>query len=173
MLDRVEMNVMDMPLQVALIADVVLPVSTLPNSFFALADHARGPRCSGWKRAGEPALDEIPASYEIPASCEIRIVLRQGPDRMQMIRKNANRNCFERKALPCDAVGSAKQIDVTHQQIATPISQRSSEKIGATFDRRAPKRCHEPNRITWARRPLRPGDDSAVAAAFAHATSAT
>jgi hypothetical protein len=36
MLHRIEMNVVDMPLKIRVIADRVLPVAALPNAFFAL-----------------------------------------------------------------------------------------------------------------------------------------
>ena len=41
-LDRIEVNVVDMALQIGVISNCVLPVASLPDAFLPLADLARG-----------------------------------------------------------------------------------------------------------------------------------
>ncbi len=42
MLDRIEMNVIDMALEIGVIANRVFPITALPNTFLSLTDFACG-----------------------------------------------------------------------------------------------------------------------------------
>jgi hypothetical protein len=92
MLHRIEVDVVDMPRQVGLVTDRVLPIAALPQSFLAFSDVSRRSRCRGWKSARNPGFDQIPARGKI------RVILRQRPDGVQVIRQDADRNCLERVA---------------------------------------------------------------------------
>ena len=77
-LHGIEMDVVDMPFEIGVISDGVLPVAALPDAFFALRHLALRSRL-GVKIAGEATLDKAPPGREV------RIVLRQRPQRMNMI----------------------------------------------------------------------------------------
>src|SRR5262249_42228881 len=63
-LHRIEVSVINMPLEIRVVTDCMLPVSALPNSFFALDNLARRSRpCV--ETARETALDQIPACREV------------------------------------------------------------------------------------------------------------
>ena len=77
-LHGVEMDVVNMLFEIRITSDGVLPIATLPNAFFALVDLAFRPGL-GIDTAGEATLDETPPGREV------RVVLRQRPERMNMI----------------------------------------------------------------------------------------
>src|SRR5215208_5195842 len=95
MLDRVEVHVGDVSLEILLISNCVFPKAALPKCIFAVA----------------MALDRRPGSNEpmremrldsLPAAREIRITGRQCPDGMQMVRQDHNGIDRERTLVPRD-----------------------------------------------------------------------
>ena len=56
-LDRIEMNVIEMAGEIPLVADCVLPIAALPDTAFAAAGHSRRSRFDGRQRLGERDLD--------------------------------------------------------------------------------------------------------------------
>src|SRR6266404_2046556 len=87
-LDRIDMDVVNVTLKIALVADRVLPITPLPDTTLSL---------------GRPAR-------------RISIGFRQRPDRVEMIRQYNNRVGREGMALPCLTKRNAQFIDVLRQQ---------------------------------------------------------
>ncbi len=79
MLHRIEVNVIDMHLQIALVPDRVLPIASLPDAAFTLVDSAGRSLFVFRKVSGKACLDLL------PSSCEVAVFRRQGPDAVQMI----------------------------------------------------------------------------------------
>jgi hypothetical protein len=80
MFDRVDVNVIDVARKIDFIANRMLPIASLPDTAFAFAGTTAGDRLVDVKLAGERRFDKPPARREI------RIALRQRPDRVEMIR---------------------------------------------------------------------------------------
>jgi hypothetical protein len=99
-----------------------------PYSFFSLGDFARRTSHSTGEGSRKATLNEIPSQRKI------RIVLRQLPYRMKMVRKNTDRDRFKRIARLSHTIRVAKAIDVLGQQIAQPIGKRYGEKECTTPD---------------------------------------
>src|SRR6266576_4447138 len=79
MLDRIEMNVVDMRLEICFISDGMLPIAALPDAFFSLVDLALGSR--PWIKASRKVtLDQSP-TYR-----KVSITLRQRPNCVNMVR---------------------------------------------------------------------------------------
>ena len=81
MIERIDMDVIDVMSEVAFIADRMFPITALPHIVFTAkitnSRHSLADQC-----AGKPRLDRLPARGEI------RVIQRQGPHRMQMIRQD-------------------------------------------------------------------------------------
>jgi hypothetical protein len=74
MLDRIEMDVVHVPLQIPIVADGVLPITALPDSAFATCRLAC---CAGHlsrETARKSAFDQAPAQGKI------RVAIWQRPD---------------------------------------------------------------------------------------------
>src|SRR5262249_31715728 len=78
-LHRIEVDVIDMTLEVRIVADCVLPKPSLPDARFAPPYLASRPQLRRRQHAGESALDLTPTSREIG------IAGRQGPNGMEMV----------------------------------------------------------------------------------------
>src|SRR5712691_7960124 len=65
MLDRIVVNIVDVTLQIGLIADHVLPLAALPNAFIAFGGLARRSDIGGRQLARECALDLTPAYRKV------------------------------------------------------------------------------------------------------------
>jgi len=72
-LHRVEVDVIDVPVQVVFVADQVFPVTPLPDAAFAPGDAARGSTFRRRKRTGESSLDLGPAAGVV------RVTVGQSP----------------------------------------------------------------------------------------------
>src|SRR5579885_2802328 len=136
-LHRIEMNIVDVPRQICLVADSMLPVASLPNSLFTLCDFALRAHSIG-QSSRKTAFDEIPATGEIG------IAGWQRPNRVQVIGQDANRNRVERAPLLHLSVGAAQTIDFAQQKIARTIGKRQREEecaacyFGASVIRHTP-----------------------------------
>lgn len=131
MLDRIEMDVIDMPLQVFVVPYLMFPETSLPDSAFAFALFARAAAGIGMQGLGESRLDPLPAARIIGIS------RRQAPDCMNMIGKHADSQGFERHDPYNLAIGGAERIDVTGQQRRAPVSEIDRKEKGAARDKRA------------------------------------
>jgi hypothetical protein len=74
-LDRIEMDVIEMAGEIPLVADCVLPTAALPNIAFAATGHNRRSRFDGRQRLGKRDLDRAPAAGEVGVA--LRQALRQ------------------------------------------------------------------------------------------------
>jgi hypothetical protein len=59
------MNVIDVPLQIGAIPDLMFPIPSLPNPFLATSGLAGAAPRIGYKLPREPALDDAPTQSEI------------------------------------------------------------------------------------------------------------
>jgi hypothetical protein len=93
-LDRIEMDIVDMALQIGIIANGVLPIATLPDALLSLARLACGSR-QGDKASREAALDQAPAGGKISISfrqCPNRVNVRSGKTQIAMV--SNGRRCW-------------------------------------------------------------------------------
>ncbi len=92
--DRVEVDVVHVPLQIAIITNLVLDEPTLPDRAFPLPLTRGGHRRQGdtcrEDRSGESRLDKSPSRRVVVVS------RRQLPHAMQMVRQEHHGNRFER-----------------------------------------------------------------------------
>jgi hypothetical protein len=103
------MNVVNMPGKIVLIADRVLPVTSLPKRKFAIRMAAYyDPRNE--QSGAEISLDPPPTAGKV------RITRRQGHDRMKMIREDHCRVDRERVFSPRRAECRAKHADLIYQR---------------------------------------------------------
>jgi glutathione S-transferase len=93
MLHGIEMNIIDVSLKVGIVPDRVLPIPPLPQAALALPDLARRVRDIDGQSSRKAALDQAPAQRKIG------VIWRKLPDRVNMVRQDANRHGFERPAL--------------------------------------------------------------------------
>src|SRR5574337_1639419 len=117
MLDRIEMHVLHMTGEVAVVPNLVLPITPLPNAPLTLAPPARANRLRPWQPPRKAGLDERPALWII------RIAFRQAPDRMQVIGQHHHRDDFEGMALPDQSHRGAQRFNIVGQQIAPAIGE--------------------------------------------------
>ena len=105
MFDGIEMNVFDVPREVLIVADGVLPEPPLPQCVFPI-----------WMAFDGNAFgNELPgkATFDLtPTAGEIRVVRRQGEERMQVIGQDYNRVDIERIFSSRRAKRCAKRRDM-------------------------------------------------------------
>ena len=135
-LDRIEMDIVDMALQIGIIANGVLPIATLPDTLLSLAHLACGSR-QGSKAAREAALDQAPAGGKISVS------FRQCPNRVNVIGQDADRDGFERAALLDGSIDNSQSINLVQQQPARPVGENDGEEENAAFEFRSDVSWHE------------------------------
>lgn len=123
--DRIEMHVVHMTSEVAVVTNLVLPIAPLPNTPLTLAQPARANRFRPRQPPRKAGLDERPALWII------RIAFRQAPNRMQVIGQHHHRDDFEGMALPNQSHRGAQQLDVCGHQIALAIGEIDREEEGA------------------------------------------
>jgi hypothetical protein len=126
MLDRIEMHIIDMPLQINIVANLVFPETPLPDSLLALRNFAGRESFARRQRTGEQAFDQTPA----PA--EIRITVRQPPYRVQVVRQHAHRHHLKGTPRPNRLKRCAQAVNVFDEKTAAPVCQIDREEIRAT-----------------------------------------
>ena len=100
MLDRVPVNIIDVPLEIPVITDHVLPIAALPNTTLTSLDTTFRSSFAPRDLAGKPRFDQRLAHLIV------RIIVRQGPDAVEMLGKNDNR--VNREWMSCsDQIGRA------------------------------------------------------------------
>jgi hypothetical protein len=82
------------------------------------------------------ALDEVPAQRKI------RIVRWQGPNGMQVIGQNADRDRLERIAPLSRDIRAPKPIYLLEQKIARSVRERHGEEKGTSLDFGTTVACH-------------------------------
>ena len=135
-LDRIEMNVIDMPREIAFIAERVLPIAPLPQAALAFAGTARRNTFVGRQVMREDCFDEA------PSQCKIGIVLRQRPDGMHVVGENDDRFDVERMTPPHIPERLAQQIDVRREQAQLALGQIHREEEAASGEEIAPVIAH-------------------------------
>jgi hypothetical protein len=123
----IEMDVIDMALQIRVIANRVFPIATLPDALFSFASFARRslPRI---KSPRKTTLDQAPSSGEIGFS------IRQRPNRVKMVGQNADRDRLKRAILLNGSIDTSKAINLLHQQAARSFGQNDREEEYAPFE---------------------------------------
>lgn len=123
--DRVDVHIIDMPGKIVFIAYLVFPEPSLPETALALA-HARcADVFAGDHPAREAGLDQHPACRKV------RVVRRQCPYGMQMIRQYYPRDDLEGMTRPDRSHGVTQLHDAIDQQAAGTIRQIDGEEIRA------------------------------------------
>ena len=112
------MDIVDMCIEIAFVADRMFPVALLP--YLATA------RVDAPDIAREAFLDELPAHWEIAISG------RQGPDRVQMLRQDNDRSNVEGMAATYPEKGVSQQCNVGNEQRLPPIGECDREEECAT-----------------------------------------
>ena len=131
MFDRVVMDVIHMAGEVGFVADLMFPISVLPHGLFALLQSRSIGGAAACIRAmlGERALDQTPASREVG------IVGRQGPDAVKMIRHDHDGVDLERTRLANGSEGIAQHVDGFSRSQNRPAAIRhEGEEEGAAGD---------------------------------------
>jgi len=110
-LHRIEVYVVNVPFQIRVIANCVLPIAALPDAFLALEQLAcRTPL--RFQAARKAAFDQI------PPRCKVDIEIRKRPNCMEMVRQDTNSDRGERAALLDSLVNSPQAINMIHEQSA-------------------------------------------------------
>src|SRR5690242_16448828 len=128
MLHRVEMNVVDMKLEVGIITNGVLPVTTLPNPSFAPGNLA----AAALHLPGEPAREA--ALNQAPSQRKIGVAPRQGPEGMYVVRQYADGDRPERIPFLHSHVDTPEPIDMPDQDVTGPVGESDGEKEGTAFN---------------------------------------
>ena len=124
-LHGVVMDVIHMPAPILLISDPMFPKPSLPYRSFPLAL----PRCRRWDGNANTTRAEISLDAA-PARRIIIVVLRQAPQRMQMIRENHDRIDLERVFFPFPPERIAQAFDICRQcQQGLAFMCHNGEKI--------------------------------------------
>jgi len=131
-LHRIEVDVIDVTLEVRIVSDCVLPKPTLPDSRFAPPYLAPRSQLRRRQLAGESTFDLAPASREIG------IAGRQGPNSMEMVWQDADGVRCERQARLNRTIDLSQALDMLDKQLAGSINKRNGEKEYPAFDSWAP-----------------------------------
>ena len=137
MLHRVEMNIVDMPSEIAFIAQRVLPIAPLPDAALALAAAACGNSLTSWQRMRKPRFDQSPARREIG------VPLGQTPDRMQMIGQDDNCLDAERMIGLRFAKRRTQCADMFGEQARPSLREINGEEEAAAWNKIAPVLRHD------------------------------
>jgi hypothetical protein len=120
-LDGIEMNVIHMAFEVGIVSDCMFPKATLPDSFFTFDNLAGGSRFV-LKAARKATL------YQAPTDRELRVTFRQGPERVDVVRKHTDRDSLERTTLANKSVDLSQTIDLVDEQRAGSIGENDREE---------------------------------------------
>jgi hypothetical protein len=142
MLHRIEMDIVHVPLEIGGVPDGVLPITPLPKPPFTARAFALRARCSLFKSARKSCLDQTPAQRVVV------IPTRQRPQRMQVIRQNADCDGFKWIPTLDRCVNPSQSIDLSHQKIARSVGERHREEIDSSTDFAAAVSRHTGSRIS-------------------------
>jgi hypothetical protein len=123
---RIVMDVIDVPGEISLVTDGVLPVPPLPRRKLA----------TRITPDGIPSSEQVSAEVSFdppPAPGEIRVSLRQGQDCMKVIGQDDDSIDDEGALLPGRAKRSAKRTDMINKSCRLAFGERYREEIGAAL----------------------------------------
>jgi hypothetical protein len=129
MLDRVEMYVIDVPLEILLVAQRMFPVSSLPNTALASGGAARRNRFASGQGAGECRFDQAPAHGKIG------VAFRQSPNRMKMLRQHHNRIEYKSVTLPHITECGTQFADMADEKTGFAVGQIDREEIAGAANK--------------------------------------
>lgn len=137
MLDRVKVQVVHVMPEIGLVPDLVFPVTMLPKSAATFGRAVRRkpvrPEVTGAAGASHEALDQAPAGRKI------RIVFRQSPDGMQVIREQNPAIDAEGVFYANSGNGLAQSgTNIRRDQDRMPALRHHREKVAS------PRRIHPP-----------------------------
>ena len=121
MFDRIEMNIIDMPYQVRLIPDGVLPITPLPKTVFT-APVARSSAATLGEEAGEQTFAALPTSRKID------LVARQRHKDVQMIGKHNDGIHRKRTLMSRHTKCISQQVDGFDERAGSSIRKCSGKK---------------------------------------------
>jgi hypothetical protein len=124
-LDRVDMNVVDMTREIVVITNSVFPITSLPDPALSFGSTALGNLFTRAEASREGRFDQPPASGKVG------ITFRKSPDRVQMIRQHNHRVDRKRMTPPCFTKRNPQLLDTLCQQPKTPVRQVDGEKEAA------------------------------------------
>lgn len=130
-LHGIVVDVVEVPRQVRVVADRVLPKPPLPNPASAISLMRRTLLLFDATR-GEPCLSET-LLHQCPSFGEVRVAVRQRPDRVQMVGQKYERLDVKRPALLAPVKGFA-QTSTRHlvTQEAGAVLRHQREEEGST-----------------------------------------
>ena len=129
---RIEVNVVEVPRRILLVAQGVFPIPTLPDPALALGGAAGGAPFASGQSVRKAAFDQAPTQGEI------RIVLGQGPDHVQVIRQD--HGSLDREGMSCAHLTKhgPQKDDMFGQQHKPPVGQINREEVAAACYEVAP-----------------------------------
>jgi hypothetical protein len=135
-LDRIEMNIVAVALEIGFVPQRVLPEAPLPDAPFAFGHTAVRRALARRHRARECTLDEPPPRREI------RIAIRKRPDGVEMIRQDHDGIESEGVILLDITKGAAQSSDMIDQQSCPAIGEIDGEEIATAAAKVTPIFCH-------------------------------
>lgn len=128
MLHRIPVNIIDVARKVFIVTDEMFPISRLPDAALTLSAFALG--------AGRQTACK--ACFQLgDARRKIMIVVRQTPNEVHVLRQDYGSDRFKRARLGDIAPRRAQQVDFSREQIAPPIIETNSQKIGSAVGEEA------------------------------------
>jgi hypothetical protein len=107
MLHSIVINIVDVTFNIGFIADRMFPRATLPDdTLLSLTELA-------WRASFRIEASREPALNQTPTRGEIGVIVRQRPNRVNVIWQCANRDCLEWAALLDYAVNIPKVTDLS------------------------------------------------------------
>ena len=122
MLDRIDMDIIDVTGEIIFITNGVLPITSLPYSAFALGGTAFGNPFASRNTARETRFDQPPAHGKVG------IAVRLCPDRVKVIGQDNHRVDRKWMVLPRLPKCCTQSVDVLRQQSQPPVRQIDGEE---------------------------------------------
>jgi hypothetical protein len=132
MLDRIEVNVIAVPLEIAFISQSVFPISPLPDAAFVFAFAANRNSLACLDATREECLDQAPPRRVV------RISWRQSPDSMQMVRQHDDRIEHKGMAHPYIAKCFPQQSHSLRKEPRAAVIQVNREEEASAGNEIAP-----------------------------------
>jgi hypothetical protein len=145
-LHRIEMDIVEVPREILLVADRVLPKPSLPEPVLAFAI-AFDRDSASHDLAGEVALDPPPSAGKV------EVVRRQSEDCVEVVRQDHDSIDREGAFARGHADGGAKLLDVIDERGRTSILQRDCEEERPAWNEVSPVPDH-PGRLAGIGRTL-------------------
>ena len=131
-LHGIEVDIVDVVLEIALIANRMLPEAPLPERVLSVR-MARDADARTRDRGGEAAL-----LIRLSRPEKFEVIRWQGHHEMQMLRQHHDRIDHERVRLACLADRGAQRLHVVDQCARIPIFKRHREEVCSTGNEIAP-----------------------------------